>query len=262
LIGVLGEHGQSAESVRSFCERLDGAADRPRFKAMLDAGRAAMSAVLDGQPLIEAVQLPSTLKTWSNPHDKTVAARRYAVLLTDMIGSTDTTRKLGNSGAQRMLRAHNAIIRTALKDCKGTEVKHTGDGILAIFDKPIDAVEAARAIQQDTFAYVKENPDLPLSLRIGIEYGDGDMDGGEYYGPAFTAIEATCDAAGGGEIAVTPVVKDQSVGANTAFTALTPSPTAKSFVAGLFKLVWEPKRVYNAPPLEYRQMGTNTLPTE
>jgi hypothetical protein len=109
---------------------------------------------------------------------------------------------------------------------------------------------------------VKENPDLPLSLRIGIEYGEGAMDGGEYFGPAFTAIEATCDAAGGGDIAVTPLVKDQSAGAKADFVPLTASPTAKSFVPGLFKLLWEPKRVLKAPPLEYRNIGTNTLPTD
>ncbi len=260
LIGVLVDLGQSADSVRTFCERLAGAADRPRYQAMLEAGRAAMKATLDAQPVVEANALPTVLRTWSNPHDKAVAARRYAVLLTDMIGSTDATRKLGNSGAQRMLRAHNAIFREALKNHKGTEVKHTGDGILAIFDKSYDAVEAARAIQQEVMLYVKDNPDLPLSLRIGIEYGEGAIDGGEYFGDPFNAIEATCDAAGGGDIAVTALVRDQSAGANTVFVPLTPSPTAKSFVEGLFKLVWEPKRVYNAPPLEYGQIGTTITP--
>jgi adenylate cyclase len=256
LISVLTEQGQNAEAVKSFCERLDGALDRPRYKAMLDAGRAAMIATMQGLKPIDDISLPVVLKTWSNPHDKAALARKYAVLLTDLIGSTDATRKLGNAGAQRMLRAHNAIIRNALKDNRGTEVKHTGDGILAIFDKPADAVEAGRAIQQDANAYVRENPDVPLLLRIGIEYGDGSQEGGEYFGPAFSAIEATCDAAGGGDIAVTALVKDKSSGADRQFAPLTPSPTAKSFVPGLFKLLWDPKRATNIPPLEYRQLGS------
>jgi|GEM_PF-6323943 len=255
LTAVLIEQGQTPEAVKGFCDRLDAALDRPRYKAMLDAGRAAMIATMQGLKPIEGIALPTVLRAWSNPHDKAAAARKYAVLLTDMIGSTDATRKLGNAGAQRMLRAHNSIIRNALKDNRGTEIKHTGDGILAIFDKPVDAVEAGRAIQQDVTAYVRDNPDVPLLLRIGIEYGDGSQDGGEYFGPAFSAIEATCDAAGGGDVAVTPLVKDKSSGANVQFTALTPSPTAKSFVPGLFKLLWEPKRVAGIPPLEYRQLG-------
>jgi class 3 adenylate cyclase len=260
LIGVLVDQGQTADSVRSFCERLDGAQQRPRFKAMLDAGRGAMAMVLDGQQIPPEVSLTTVLRTWSNPHGKAVAARKYGVLLTDLIGSTELTRKLGNSGAQRMLRAHNAIIREALKQRRGTEVKHTGDGILSVFDRAIDAVECARTIQQEVFAYVRDNPDIPMSLRIGIEYGEGSIEDGEYYGPAFTAIEATCDAAGGGDIAVTALVKDQSAGADTTFVALTPSPTAKSFVEGLFKLLWEPKRAMNVPPLEYRHIGTAPKP--
>lgn len=255
LVGVLAEQGVGADAARVFCERLPGAQNRPRYKAMLDAGRTAMAAVVEGRTVPDAVRLPTVLRQWSNPHDKAAGARRYAVLLTDIIGSTDATRKLGNSGAQRMLRAHNAIVRGALKQNRGTEVKHTGDGLLAIFDKPADAVEAARAIQQDVFAYVKDNPDVPLALRIGIEYGDGALEGGEFFGPAFTAIEGTCDAAGAGDIAVTPAVRDRAAGANVQFAPLTPSPTAKMFVPGLFKLLWEPKPVYNAPPLEYRQIG-------
>jgi class 3 adenylate cyclase len=262
LIGVLVDQGQTADSVRSFCERLDGAQQRPRFKAMLDAGRAAMAMVLNEQAIPSDAALPVVLRTWSNPHDKAVASRKYGVLLTDLIGSTDLTRKLGNSGAQRMLRAHNAIIREALKQRRGTEVKHTGDGILAIFERAIDAVECARTIQQEVFAYVRDNPDIPMSLRIGIEYGEGGIEDSEYYGPAFTAIEATCDAAGGGDIAVTALVKDQSGGADNTFVPLKPSPTAKSFVGGLFKLLWEPKRAMNVPPLEYRHIGAAPKPGE
>ncbi len=257
LVDLFTKQGQSADDVKVFCSRLDGALARPRYKAMLDAGKAAMMAVLSGAAPPEEVTLSTVLRAWSNPHDKTVAASMYAVLLTDMIGSTDATRKLGNSGAQRMLRGHNAIVRAALKECKGTEIKHTGDGILAIFDAPANAVEAGRAIQQDTMSYVQENPDLPLSLRIGVEYGEGAQEAGEYFGPVFSAIEATCDAAGGGEVAVTPLVKDKSASSSIKYVPLTPSPTAKAFVEGLFKLVWEPKRVYNAPPLEYRQLGAH-----
>lgn len=261
---VITDLGTAPESAKAFCERLVTAADRPRFKAMLDAGRAAMAATLDGKrqtpggPGIEAA-----LVAWSNPHGSTNLAQRFAVLLTDLVGSTDATRKLGNAGAQRMLRAHNAIIRSALKDNKGVEIKHTGDGILAIFNSPADAGHAAMAIQQDSQIYVRDNPDIPLAIRIGIEYAEGMKDEtGEYFGPAFSAIEATCDAAGAGDIAATPVVKERSEGANLRYVPLTPSPTAKSFLPGLFKLLWEPKRAQNVPPLEYRQIGTTPPPPQ
>ena len=64
------------------------------------------------------------------------------VLFCDLVGSTALTSKLGNSGAQRVVRAHNTVVREALKEFKGREVKHTGDGLLCTF---IDAAGAAKA---------------------------------------------------------------------------------------------------------------------
>ncbi|MSO97028.1 MAG: hypothetical protein EXR11_02250 [Rhodospirillaceae bacterium] len=262
LTTVLTEQGTSAEVAKSFNERLDTAANRPRFKAVMEAGRAAMVASIANQPVPPTANITQIMAGWSNPHGKAAAAQRYAVLLTDIIGSADATRKLGNSGAQRMLRAHNSIVRAALKDCKGEEVKHTGDGILAVFAKPSDAADAAIAIQQDIFAFCRDNPDIPFAIRIGLEYAEGLKDEGEYFGPAFTTIASICDAAGGGDIAATEAVKAQSTGANTKYADLTPSPTAKKFLPGLFKLLWAPKRVLNAPPLEYRHIGTISTPEQ
>ncbi len=261
LTNVLTEQNTSLEAAKAFADRLETASNRPRFRTMLQAGRSAMVATLDEQPIPSEAAIDLVLSNWSNPHGNTSAAKRIAVLLTDLVGSTDATRKLGNSGAQRLLRAHNAIVRDALKSCRGQEVKHTGDGILCIFNSPGDAGNAAIAIQQDAFAYVRDNPDLPLAIRLGIEYGEGMKDEtGEYFGPAITAIEGICDAGGTGDIAVSAAVKDQTEGAILQYVDLTPSPTAKSFVPGLYKLLWQPKPVYNAPPLEYRQIGTSDAP--
>lgn len=262
LGALLRDLGTGPEVADSFCERLNSAKNRPRFKAMMDAGRAAMVAYLDSQPIPPEVGIEPVLSTWSNPHGEAGAAQKLAVLLTDLVGSTDATAKLGNSGAQRLLRAHNAIVRAALKEYRGTEVKHTGDGILAIFTSPGDAANAGAMMQQDSFAYVRDNPELPLAIRIGVEYGEGQKDEtGEYFGPAFTAIEGICDAGGNGDVAVSPMVKEQSESSTLRYVELTPSPTAKLFIPGLFKVLWEPKRVYNAPPLEYRQIGTG-LPVQ
>lgn len=262
LTNVLTGQNTSLETAKAFAERLPTAGNRTRFRAVLDAGRAAMVATLDDKPIPPDCAIEKVLSNWSNPHGNAGAgpnaARRLAVLLTDLVGSTDATRKLGNSGAQRLLRAHNAIVRDAVKQHRGQEVKHTGDGILCIFNSAADAASAGMAIQQDAFAYVRDNPDLPLAIRIGIEYAEGMKDEtGEYFGPAFTSIEGICDAGGNGDVAVSPAVKDQSQGAVLQYAELTPSPTAKSFVPGLFKLLWQPKTVYNAPPLEYRQIGTS-----
>ena len=55
------------------------------------------------------------------------------ILFTDMVGSTSMTQRLGDAAAMELLRAHDKIIRTALDEHRGSEVKHTGDGIMASF---------------------------------------------------------------------------------------------------------------------------------
>jgi adenylate cyclase len=253
LTNVLSDHGTSAEAAKAFCERLETAAARPRYRAMIEAGRSAMQSALGGQPIPEAAAIVANLKAWSNPGDRTSATQKFAVLLTDIVGSTEMTRTLGNAAAQRMLRAHNAIVRGAVKQYRGEEIKHTGDGIMAVFAKAIDAVEAAVAIQQDVFAFGRDNPDLPFKLRAGVEFGEGAREDGEYFGPAFTAIEDVCAAGGGGDIVVTAAVQDVAKGANQRYVPMAASVAGGA--QGLARLAWEPKRVYNAAPLEYRQIG-------
>ena len=51
------------------------------------------------------------------------------ILFTDMVGSTSMTQRLGDAAAMELLRAHDVIIRNALGKHRGSEVKHTGDGM-------------------------------------------------------------------------------------------------------------------------------------
>ncbi len=80
------------------------------------------------------------------------------VLFTDMEGSTTLTQRLGDAKAQEVLRAHNAIVREALKAHGGSEIKHTGDGIMASFGLATRALECAVAIQR---AFAERNASLP-----------------------------------------------------------------------------------------------------
>ena len=70
------------------------------------------------------------------------------IMFTDIEASTSMTQRLGDAGAQEVLRGHNDVIRAALKDNGGTEVKHTGDGIMASFGKASSALACAASIQQ------------------------------------------------------------------------------------------------------------------
>ncbi|MEE8350922.1 MAG: hypothetical protein V3R37_01845 [Rhodospirillales bacterium] len=63
-------------------------------------------------------------------------------MFTDITGSTAMTQSMGDEGAQLVVRDHNRVVREALSNNAGKEIKHTGDGIMASFNKTSDGVDA------------------------------------------------------------------------------------------------------------------------
>ena len=94
------------------------------------------------------------------------------ILFTDMESSTALRRKLGDAKVQELVRAHNEIVRDALKASGGNEVKHTGDGIMASFTTATSALQCAIAIQQGVASRAEEQPDMPLAVYIGLNAGE------------------------------------------------------------------------------------------
>ena len=70
------------------------------------------------------------------------------ILFTDLCDSTQQTQELGDEEFMLLIREHDEIVRTALKDQHGREVKHTGDGIMASFTSVSAAVASAIEIQR------------------------------------------------------------------------------------------------------------------
>ena len=76
-----------------------------------------------------------------------------AVMVTDIVGSTELTARLGDLPALELVRAHDALVRRGLATHKGREVKHTGDGIMAVLNNIANAVRAAADIQRRFCGY-------------------------------------------------------------------------------------------------------------
>jgi adenylate cyclase len=93
--------------------------------------------------------------------------RLAAILAADVVGFSSMMEKdeEGTAGRIRALRA--AVIEPALSRHNGRLVKTTGDGFLAEFASPVEAVRSALAIQDQLSADTDG-----LNLRIGINLGD------------------------------------------------------------------------------------------
>ena len=134
------------------------------------------------------------------------------ILFTDMEGSTALTQRLGDTRAQEVLRAHNTIVRDALKPCGGSEIKHTGDGIMASFVSVSGALGCAIAIQRAVAALVREDPEMPLRVRIGLNAGEPVAENQDLFGTAVQLAARICAHAEPGQILVPTVVRELAAG--------------------------------------------------
>jgi class 3 adenylate cyclase/pimeloyl-ACP methyl ester carboxylesterase len=155
---------------------------------------------LDGGRAEPSVAEPST------------AGAVHTILFTDMEGSTTLTQRLGDAKAQEVLRAHNSIVRDALKACGGSEIKHTGDGIMASFPSASRALECAIAVQRAVAAQAQEHPEMPLRVRIGLNAGEPVAEEQDLFGTAVQLAARICARAEPGQILVPTVVRELAAG--------------------------------------------------
>jgi class 3 adenylate cyclase len=135
------------------------------------------------------------------------------LLFTDITGSTSLARRRGDEHAQAVRQAHNAIVRLALREHDGAEVKHTGDGIMASFFSAAGAVRCACAIQRA----VAERGDPDLQVHIGLNAGEPIAEEGDLFGAAVDFAARICHAAEPGEVLCSDVVRQLCAGKGFAF---------------------------------------------
>ena len=164
------------------------------------------------------------------PSQRTVASAQSSsevltILFTDMQSSTALADQLGDDAAQEVRRAHNEIVRAALSSNSGTEIKHTGDGIMASFATASGALECAIAIQRGVTAHKQEHPDSPLGVYVGINAGEpiaeGDPEGRiDLFGTSVNLAARICDHAEAGQILAADVVRQLAAGKQFLFADL------------------------------------------
>ena len=159
------------------------------------------------------------------------------ILFTDMKGSTSLTKRLGDAKAMELLRVHDALIRAGLRAYNGSEVKHTGDGIMASFVSAAGALESAIAIQQAFAAHNEGTSDTPIHIRIGLTAGEPVMENDDLFGAAVQLASRICDCAEPDGILVANVIRELCIGKGFLF-ADSGEKTLRGFE--------EPVRLYEA----------------
>lgn len=214
---TLGGLGLSKERAGRFVEHTDEyLISDARYSQMFQAGRSAMTTNLESNVGPRGA-LADVLSDWDKPKSQVESGQPVTVLFTDIAGSTAMTQKLGDEGAQKVVRVHNSIVRDAIKTFTGKEVKHTGDGIMASFPSAPLGVEAAQDMQKKTLSHNKSNPELSLDLKIGLNAGDPIAEDDDLFGSTVQLAARIVDKAAAGQILVSGSVQGLSQGKNLKF---------------------------------------------
>lgn len=101
----------------------------------------------------------------------TVSIRNLAVLFTDLKGSTSLYEQLGDSPAFALVRRHFDLLVRVLREHQGALVKTIGDAVMASFASDVDCVRAALEMQREVADFNRQNPGVPLVVKIGAHAG-------------------------------------------------------------------------------------------
>jgi class 3 adenylate cyclase len=132
------------------------------------------------------------------------------VMFTDIVGSTERSRELGDRAWTDLLEMHHARVRTELRRFGGREIDDAGDGFLASFGSPTAAIECARALRGSV-------AEIGLELRIGLHTGECELVGDKLRGIAVHIGARVGAEAGAGEILVSQTVRDLLAGSGIDF---------------------------------------------
>lgn len=93
---------------------------------------------------------------------------KLTVLFTDLRGSTQMYRRIGDAPAFGLVMEHFDVLKRVIAEHNGALVKTIGDAVMAVFRRPADAVMALLAAQ-DTLRYLEGSH--PIILKAGIHTG-------------------------------------------------------------------------------------------
>ena len=148
-------------------------------------------------------------------HRRVAGARADArllatVLFTDIVDSTVRAAAAGDRQWRAVLDEFDVNVGRLLARHDGVLVKSTGDGILARFAAPAQAVRCAAAM-------VDAARGAGLELRAGLHAGEVEMRGDDIGGLAVHIASRVSAMAGPGEVLVTGTVRDLVVGSGIVF---------------------------------------------
>ena len=122
------------------------------------------------------------------------------IAFTDLVDFSRWSLRAGDEAAVALLREVSAAIEPPVSSHAGEVVKRLGDGLMAVFVAPTDAL-AAIFEAQERLAGVRAGGYTP-KLRAGLHLGRPERVGDDYFGVDVNVAARVAEAASGGEVLV------------------------------------------------------------
>lgn len=154
------------------------------------------------------------LEFFSGGSIRPIDSQRFlgTVLFTDIIGSTEIASSRGDRDWTQLLERHDRVAQDILDRFGGKLIKTTGDGLLALFDRPSQAVSAAHALR-------RESESLGLDIRAGVHTGEVEQRLDDLGGIALHIGARVMNEARDGEIWVSRTVRDLTMGSGIEYSS-------------------------------------------
>ncbi len=191
-------------------QMLERALDKARALEMTTlAERARLLAIsydIQGRPDSPSLAIMSATASVDSGSVGSVADT-FTIMFSDIENSTQIFERLGDIGAQEIIREHNGVMRWSMREHGGVEVKTTGDGFMVAFPSArqalLCAIEAQRKITSSD-----GNGAVPIRVRIGLHTGEVISESGDFFGKCVIIAARIAALAKGGQILVSSTTKE------------------------------------------------------
>ena len=128
------------------------------------------------------------------------------ILFTDVVGSTELSQRLSPEAADEVRRGHFSILRQAIAEVGGTEVKNLGDGLMVVFGSASTALACAVAMQQGV-EHDNRGREYSVGLRVGLSSGEVTREDDDYFGDPVVEAARLCAICETGQVLAADVVR-------------------------------------------------------
>ena len=182
-------------------------------------------------------------------------------LFTDIEGSTTKWEKHREEMGKALSR-HDALLQGCMQAFGGRVIKHTGDGVFAVFeqgDPLLCALEVQKRLAREAWGEIGE-----LRVRMALHAGEAEKRGGDYFGPVVNRTARLLSSGWGGQVLLSSEA--------ASFCPLPSQATLKDLGTHLLKDLIEPQRIFmlthpelplkEFPPLRSLTACPNNLPPQ